>query len=190
MVILLVSFASQNSLASVMISTGPPLPPPSMGILWQHGGFGACLIGEPCITPDAPWVELQLPTLQVGQETSISTTSSRFGFYLGNSLTGQIDVSLTPVFQIQDNENFVDELTANIANRTAIFSKTHNGLTSFEAVSGTDYYLLLSGQVRAGTTYQLQLSQVPLPAAFYLFGSGLLLLLNFGRNRSGLDVAV
>lgn len=187
---MLISFASQTSLASVMISTGPPLPPPSIGILLPQGGFSFCSIDGSCQTFDASWVEWQLPPLQVGQESSISTTSSSFGFYLGNSLNGQIDVSLTPVFQTPDNTNFVDELTANIANRTAIFSKTHNGLTTFEAVSGTDYYLLLSGQVRGGTTYQLQLSQVPLPTAFYLFGSGLLLLLNFGRNWRGLDVAV
>lgn len=189
-VILLSCFATQNTFASIFISSNPPQPPSSVRIFLPPGGFGFCLIDGSCQTSDASWVQSQLPSLQVGQEISISTTSSSFGFYLGNSLTGPIDVSLTPVFQTQGNTNFVDELTANIANRTAVFSTTHDGHLTFDAVSGADYYLLLSGLIRRETNYQLQLSQVPLPAGFYLFGSGLMMFLKFGRNRRGLDATV
>ncbi|MGR8930280.1 MAG: hypothetical protein ACU836_06535 [Gammaproteobacteria bacterium] len=189
MVSLLISLASPNSLASVILTDTNPNPPPAgIYILWQQG-FGFCLIGEPCVVPDGPWVDLQLPTLQIGEQTPISTASPSFGFYLGNSLKGQIDVSLTPVFQIPENQNFVDELTAKIADRTAFLTTTHDGQTNFNASNGEDYYLLLSGYVRGGTTYQLQLSEVPLPGAAYLFGAGLILLLKSGRNRSSLNLA-
>ena len=187
MVILLACFAAQNAFASVFISSDPPPQTPSnMRIFLPFGGFSFCLIDGSCQTTDASWVESQLPSLQVGQDISVSTTSSSFGFYLGNSLTGTMEVSLTPVFQTQGITHFVDELTANIANRTAVFSTTHDGHLTFDAVSGSDYYLLLSGLVRGQTNYQLQLSQVPLPAGFYLFSSGLMMLLRFGRKRSSL----
>jgi hypothetical protein len=156
MVTLLISFIAQSSFAfESATTTESNIPPIGIIIELPQVISSACLIGQPCPT-DAIWTGWQLQTLQVGQEQSISTSSSNFGFYLGNSLNGQLDVSLTPAFKIQNNTNNVDELTANIADRYSILSTTNEGLTNFEAIAGMDYYLLLSGTVRTGITYQLK----------------------------------
>lgn len=182
MIILLISLTAQNSFAFESVTiTENIIPPIGVIIDLPLVVSSACLIGQPCPT-DAVWTGWQLPTLQVGQELSISTSSTT-AFFLGNSLNGQLNVSLTPIFKIQSNTNTVDELTANIANRTSIFSTTNDGLSTFDTSSGTDYYLLLAGTLRYGITYELQVSQVPLPAAFCLFGSGLTLLLASRKRK-------
>jgi len=177
--LLLASFASLESNASVTITAYNPEPSLFVGPFF-HINYVACLVGEPCPTPEGSWTEGQLPPLEVGQQTSISTSSPSFAFYLGNSLNGKFDVSLTPIPPYNYSAN---ELTANIVNRTSILSTTNAGISTFEASSGTDYYLLLSGLVRGGQTYQLQVSQVPLPAAFLLFGSVLSMFFAFKRRR-------
>ncbi len=180
--LLLANFGSQECYASVMISTGPALPPPGIYIMLSATPGWACIIDEPCVPPDAAWTEFQLPNLQVGQQVSISSSSSNFAFSLGNSLNGKVGVSLTPFFRGVGATS--DELTANIADRHSILSTTNASVNTFEANSGTDYYLLLSGLVRGNQTYQLQLSQVPVPAAFWLFGSGLAALLTLNKRKS------
>jgi len=177
--LLLASFVSLESNASVTLTAYNPEPNLFVGSFFQNN-YVACLIGEPCPTPEGSWTEGQLPTLEVGQQISISTSSPSFAFYLGNSLNGKFDVSLTPIPPYNYSAN---ELTANIFNRTSILSTTNAGISTFEASSGTDYYLLLSGLVRGGQTYQLQVSQVPLPAAFLLFGSVLSMFFAFKRRR-------
>lgn len=170
--LLLASFESPADTYASVVTYGPsPLQPSSLFINPFPLYYSVCLIGEPCVAPDGSWTEQQLPTLEVGQQTSISTSSPSFAFYLGNSLNGKFGVSLTPTFQIPVYDYSVDELTANIVNRTSILSTTNAGVSSFEASSGIDYYILLKGSVHGGQTYQLQVSQVPLPGAFWLFGS-------------------
>jgi hypothetical protein len=51
-------------------------------------------------------------------------------------------------------------LSVNLADRKQII---HNNLTSFDANIGTDHYLLLSGLVRGGLNYQLQITRLPFP---------------------------
>jgi len=172
--LLLASLGSQESNASVMFTEYASVftqyyYPVSMSILLPNNF--ACFQGDPC---DAVWVGWQLPSLQAGQQASLSTSSST-AFYLGNSLNGKFGVSLTPAVTVGG------ELFANIANRISILSTTNAGLSTFEASSGNDYYLLLSGTMLGDQTYQLQFSRVlpaaiPVPAAVWLFGSGLGLL--------------
>ena len=186
--LLLASIGSQESYASVAFTAYNPPFLPGLDILLPQSGFVACLLGEPCVIPDAPWVGWQLSNLQVGQEASL-TTSGPTAFYLGNSLNGKFDVSLTPA-AIQ-SLNGTNELFANIANRSSILSTTNAGLATFEASSGNDYYLLLSGTILGGQTYHLQVSQVlpaaiPVPAAVWLFTSGLGLLSFARRNNKSL----
>jgi len=180
--LLLASFASLESNASFTLTAYNPEPSLFVSPFF-HINYVACLVGEPCPTPEGSWTEGQLPPLEVGQQTSISTSSPSFAFYLGNSLNGKFGVSLTPITQISAYNYSANELTANIFNRTSILSTTNAGISTFEASSGTDYYLLLSGLVRGGQTYQLQVSQVPLPAAFLLFGSVLSMFFAFKRRR-------
>jgi hypothetical protein len=179
--LLLASFASLDSNASVTLTNTYTPPNLLISLLFPINGV-ACLVGEPCVTPDGSWTEGQLPTLEVGQQASISASSPSFSFYLGNSLNGKFGVSLTPIPQISAYNYSANELTANIFNRTSILSTTNAGISTFEASSGTDYYLLLSGLVRGGQSYQLQVSQVPLPAAFWLLGSVLSIFFAFKRR--------
>lgn len=180
--LLLASFASLESNASVVLTSGTVYADLRVGLFSIINGV-ACLVGDPCFIPDGSWTQEQLPALEVGQQTSISTSSPNFSFYLGNSLNGKFGVSLTPLPQISAYNYSANELTANIFNRTSIISTTNVGISTFEASSGTDYYLLLSGLVRGGQTYQLQVSQVPLPAAFFLFGSVLSMFFAIKRRR-------
>ena len=190
--LLLASLGSQDSYATgfengdyglIMTVYAPPLPV-QINFFQIPLNFISCLVNEPCVIPDAAWVGWQLPSLQVGQPVSISTSSSA-GFYLGNSLNGKFDVSLTP--EVTGG----GELFANIANRSSILSTTNAGLSTFGASSGNDYYLLFSGSIAGGgQTYHLQVSQVlpaaiPVPAAVWLFGSGLgLLALTRRKNQT------
>jgi hypothetical protein len=186
--LLLASLGSQDSYATgfengdyglIMTAYAPP-PPVQINFFQIPLNFISCLVNEPCVIPDAAWVGWQLPSLQVGQPVSISTSSTA-GFYLGNSLNGKFDVSLTP--EVTGG----GELFANIANRSSILSTTNAGLSTFGASSGNDYYLLFSGTMLGGQTYQLQVSQVlpaaiPVPAAVWLFGSGIIGLIGLARK--------
>ena len=183
--ILLVGIGGQEAyaseIASVFIETIIPVSS-SIIVLLPNTNLPVCPLGETCST-DGVWTQWQLPTLQAGQPVSLSTASTGFDFYLGNTLNGQFGVSLTPAIRIPAYPTAVDELTANIASRSSIFSTTNYGFTSFQASSGTDYYLFLTGQVDPNLTYQLQVNQIPLPAAFWLFGTGLTAFLAFKKKR-------
>ena len=186
LITLLICLSFQQTFASQLddsgaVTTEGPFPQTTSIIILLPQIYNACLIGQPC-PADAVWTGWQLPTLQVGQTLSF-TTSSATPFYFGNNLNGLVNVTLTPFFQNQSSSNIVDELTANIANRSSIISTTQDGFSTFEASIGTDYYLLLGGLVRGGVTYQLQVSQVPLPAPFFLFGTGMTLLLSFKKRK-------
>lgn len=128
-----------------------------------------CLIGEVC-SNDADWTRWDLPTLLVGEQVTI-----RPAFYLGNSLNGSYKVSLNPVYQFQSYANLFDELTANVASRSSIFATTNGGMVTFDANGGNDYYLFLGGFARGGQSFQLQLTQIPLPPTFGLFGLGIVI---------------
>jgi hypothetical protein len=154
--------------------------------------LSVCLEDGTCSNYEGSWTEWQLPNLQIGQQVSLSgfstdishsvVSSSNFAFSLGNSLTGKFSVSLTPFFQGSGPEH--DELTANIVDRTSYLATTHAGKATFEANSGGDYYLMLGGLIRNNQPYQLQVSQVPLPAAFWLFGTGLTAVLSIRKRKA------
>ncbi len=174
-ILLLTSLGSQNGYASWTFPSDAPVP--SSLLVLIPPAISYCPSNGVCVNYDGLWTEWQLPTLQVGQQASISTSSTSFAFFLGNSLNGKFGFSMTPVFQSTYPEIKGDELIAAIANRSSILSTTNAGLATFEVVSGNDYYLLFTGFVRGGQTYQLQISQVPLPAAFWMFLMGLTVLL-------------
>lgn len=177
--ILFVSFVSQNSFASVFSQSDTRSAPIFVLI---EPTLSYCLPNGTCGNYDAGWTQRNSPIIQVDQKISISTASTNFAFYLGSTLNGKFEVSLTPTFQASSPYSG-DELTANIANRTSILSTSNAGVASFEASKGIDYYLLLGGLVRSEQTYQLQVSQVPLPAAFWLFGSWLSMFLVFKKRK-------
>lgn len=133
-----------------------------------------CLIGEVC-SNDAVWTQWDLPTLMVGEQVNIPTADLGSAFHLGSSLNGSYQVSLSPVYQFQSYTNLFDELTANIASRSSIFATTNDGMVTFDASAGNDYYLFIGGFARGGQSYQLQLTQVPLPPAFGMFGLGIII---------------
>lgn len=176
LLLLISSLGAQNIRAEIYASynylwTGGE---PGLAFLLPSQIPNFCLIGEVC-SNDAVWTQWDLPTLMVGEQIAIPTADLGSAFYLGNSLIGSYQVSLSPVYQFQSYINLLDELTANIANRSSIFATTNGGMVTFDANGGNDYYLFLGGFARGGQSYQLKLTQVPLPPAFGIFGLGMII---------------
>lgn len=175
--LLLTGIAIPSSYASVFFSSDPT---PS-NVYIAGPVFLVCIQGpQPC--PDGYWTQLALPSLGVGEQASLTTSSSSFGFYLGNTLNGDISISLSPYFRTNSTPS-QDELIVNVMNRTSTISTSDFGNTTFHANFGEDYYALLSGEVRAGQTYQMQITAVPLPASGLLFLSGIMFFSKFSGKR-------
>lgn len=136
-------------------------PAPSLFLMGPGHSF--CFEGGSCV---GPWTSLNMPLLTVGQIAPISTNSSDFNFYLGNTLSGTYRVSLSPI-------PAYDELRANLATSEDVFGTTSNGELAFSAITGTQYYLMLSGFVRGEETYSLSVSAVPEPSQYLLLSIGL-----------------
>lgn len=178
-IFLLSGLASSYSNASPVITQSDLIPDlylPGFAVVV------ACPLGGPCFKPDQAWTKESLPLFQLGETISISTASPSFSFYLGNSLEGVISVSMMPYFQF-NSQPPQDELIASIASRTSIISTTNYGTTFFDANGGNDYYLLLNGTVRSIQTYQLQISEVPLPPAWAFMSFGLAALVPLARRK-------
>lgn len=142
-------------------------PAPSRFLIEPGPSF--CFEGGPCV---APWTSLNMPLLTVGQIAPISTNSSDFNFYLGNTLSGTHKVSLSPTY-VGSSIPAYDELRANLATSDDVFGTTSNGELAFSAITGTQYYLMLSGLVRGEETYSLSVSAVPEPSQYLLLSIGL-----------------
>lgn len=172
-VVLISSVAAPSSYASVIYTYDIPT---NIAIYWADY---LCLGADPC---DGPWTQLALPSLGIGDNVSFSTLSYSDGYYLGNTLSGNISLTLSPYFRI-DSTPSQDELIINVMSRTSTISKSDFGSTAFDAISGNDYYVLLSGTIRGGQTYELQVSQVPLPTSWLLLFSGLMFFRKFSATR-------
>jgi hypothetical protein len=144
-------------------------------------GFPFCYEGGPCIVP---WTSLDMPLLAENIIAPISTNSTDFNFYLGNSFFGTYKISLYPAHIVASLPAY-DELRANLATSETVIGTTSNGEFTFSASSGMQYYLLLSGLVRGGETYSLSVSAVPEPEQYLLmiFGLGLLVLRVSKKNK-------
>ncbi len=176
-VILLLGIAAPTSFASVTYYEG------NLGtynfdfpIIWPSPTF--CLGTNPC---DGFWTQSAFPSLAIGDNVSL-TSSSSFGFYLGNTISGNLLLSLSPYFRTNTTPT-QDELLINVMDRTSTISTSDFGNATFSAISGNDYYVLLTGIPRSGLTYNLQVSQVPLPASWLLLLSGLMFFRQFSSKR-------
>lgn len=177
----LTSLVSQYGHAA-SVPPDPNLPPEVLDLFIPHRiSPGVCSGFDSCTIPDGVWTKSNLPLIQVGEAIPISTTSSSFSFYLGNSLSGAFDVSLTPYFHFNSGS---DDLVAAIFDRKSSISTTNYGAASFEANYGTDYYLLLEGRVHGGQTYELQVSQVPLLPSWVFMSFALSMVAPFTRRLS------
>lgn len=167
--VLISVFLSMDTAASVTIIQDPWLPV-SRGIGWT---FVAC-ISDFSSACDQAWAKENLPAINTEETATFTASDSTVGFYLGNSLNGEFQATLTPSLQLETTPP-TDELEIWFANRQAVLTKSKSGLAVFSIESGTDYYLILNGIVRGNQTYSLQVSQVPLPPAIVLFGWGMIL---------------
>lgn len=109
--------------------------------------------------------------LAVGDAATITTASSNFSFDLGSGLSGLHKVTITPTFA--SSLGPIDELRANLANSQSILGVTTSGESVFSASNDTHYYVMLSGEVRAGETYTLLVSAVPEPETYLFIAIGL-----------------
>lgn len=175
----MLGIALSQTVALADITIGPSLP---VGLSLPSPGYVFCYEGGPCV---APWTGLALPMLMINESLQITTDSADFKFYLGDNLSGDFVVSLTP-FYVTNSSPVQDELLANIATSEEILGVTTNGVFNLSASGGTQYYLLLSGLVRGDETYSLSVSAVPEPSQFIFLsiGLGLLVLRTAGRTRS------
>lgn len=178
-VVLISSVAAPSSYASSFYSSQDPLPLSAFFVI-QLPICVSNLDGYSC--DDGTWTQSILPSLGVGDQISLTTLSNNFGFYLGNALSGNISLSLSPNYRI-DSTPSQDELIINVMSRSGIISQSDFGSTAFNAISGNDYYVLFSGLMRGGQTYELQVSQVPLPASWLLLFSGLMFFRKFSTIR-------
>lgn len=180
-VAILTSVASSNTFAySVYQDASPPL---AFGIIWQPY---YCIEGPPGYScPGGEWTQRPLPNLSVDDHVSLTTASSNFGFSLGNTLIGNTTLSLSPFFR-GDTSPSRDELAMIVVNRTDVIATSDFGSASFYAIPGVDYYVLLEGSMRVGQSYDMSVSQVPLPAAWLLLLSGLMVFNKFSSMRRGM----
>lgn len=113
------------------------------------------------------------------QEQSVSITIEPFetAFSLGNELSGNFQVTLAPTSLSNSNHS----LQFVIADRKAPLVHASNGMALFEAEHGIDYYVFLEGFIMSDQSYNLQLTQVPLPASIWFLGIGLAGLLSYKR---------
>ena len=113
------------------------------------------------------------------QEQSVSITIEPFetAFSLGNELSGNFQVTLAPTSLSNSNHS----LQFVIADRNAFLVHASNGMALFEAEHGIDYYVFLEGFIMSDQSYNLQLTQVPLPASIWFLGLGLTGLLSYKR---------
>ncbi len=156
------------SLISDVVLAYTSYSPPPVSLLLSEPGMSFCHEGGPCT---APWTSLDMPLLTTNQIVPISTNSTDFNYYLGNSLSGTYKVSLYPSHLVASLPTY-DELRANLASATVI-GTTSNGNLTFSTSSGIPYYLLLSGLVRGGETYSLSVSAVPETEQYLLLIAGL-----------------
>jgi hypothetical protein len=175
---LLLTFIPVESKALEMHVGADPLPGDAIFPLRFAGGFcvdAACSEGWP-----GGWVGQSYPALGIGETASFTSTSASSGHYLGNTLSGTFNVSVSPAFRVPGYSTEAygavppqDELLVNIVDGYSYLAKTDFGRSSFTAQAGTDYYLLLEGRVLGGNTYTLQVVQVPEPASWLLFSLGI-----------------
>jgi hypothetical protein len=194
--LLILGFLYKNAYAAYL---GPPITDgaiaavvtlnpaaPSLDVFYRgpQVRYTLCETGVAC-NQDQEWTARNLPHLENNQSISLRTASNEpyyapGAYSLGNTLAGEIRVTLEPYFRTDRQGNSYtpqqDELRVWVANRESLIVKTDFGAAQFEAINGMDYYLILEGGLRGDQEYQLQISQVPLPPAAPLmaFGFGLL----------------
>ena len=164
-----------------VILTSNPAPLLGVSVVWQPY---FCVEGPPGYScPGGEWTNLALPSLGVGEHGLVTTASSSFGFYLGNTLSGNTSISLSPFYRQDDASPPRDELIMSVVNRANSISTSGFGTATFNAVSGVDYYVLFDGMVRYGQTYDVAVSQTPLPASWLLLLSGLVFFRRYSARR-------
>jgi MYXO-CTERM domain-containing protein len=97
-----------------------------------------------------------------------------FTFYLGKDLSGAYQLSLSPEYRVVGAPSF-DELRANVISPQTFIGISAGGKLDFSATPGTDYYVMLSGIVRANETYALSVAAIPEPAVSTLLMGGVAL---------------
>jgi hypothetical protein len=118
------------------------------------------------------WSSLQIDQLVNLTSNNLSSTSTYFGFSLGNTLSGSYRVLLTSDIST-GTATLSDELRVAVYDRTDILGISQAGILDFNANLEQDYFVFLSGLLRDNQSYQLQVSSIPLPTGFWLFLSGL-----------------
>ncbi len=166
-----------NCYASSTI-TSSPLPPPVHLVLLSFPVFKFCSIDETCTQhDDGPWTSQNAQHLIQDQSMPITFETFETAFSLGNEPNGNFQVALTPTSLSNSNHS----LQFVIADRNAFLVHASNGMAFFEARHGIDYYVLLHGSIVSDQSYNLQLTQVPLPASIWFLGLGLTGLLSYKR---------
>ncbi len=191
--------ALAGSIASILLAFTPFeskafeqswYPPGPIDMFVESPQPTVCLGVGPC---EGPWVQ-PYSHLGLGEVVSLSSSATSFGFYLGNTLSGTFEVSISPAFRIMGVEvpayaggGYVpahDELIVHVADRFAVLSKTDFGHSSFTAQTGKDYYVFLAGVIRGDQVYNMQVTQVPEPASWLFFCAGIGILLALRRRET------
>lgn len=168
---LLLFLASASASANSFISAELVPQPPAVYIAqwnsfcWDLPGQHTCVI---------PWLEANLPEVGVPGAVTFDTQNVIAGAHLVNAQQGSFSVFLTPSFDANELPSR-DEFQVSLANNQGILAVSQDGKLEFTVDPGTDYFLLLDGTVRGGTTYSLSISPVPEPAsgAFFVVGAAL-----------------
>ncbi|PKM36910.1 MAG: hypothetical protein CVV06_08640 [Gammaproteobacteria bacterium HGW-Gammaproteobacteria-10] len=128
---------------------------------------------------DSQWITHNTQTQTLVQDQSIPIIYEPFETYfsLGNELNGNFQVTLTPTFLSNSHHSLEFE----IAEGNSFLIHSMDGTALFRAEHGLDYYVFLNGSIRGDQSYNLQLTQVPLPASIWFLGIGLAGLLSYKR---------